>query len=100
MTLKIKFSHEHTKFPYTWDDSWYILLAVFKTHYNELGKEFIVYDTEYFTDNEVGHYKLPKTDLLVLLFEGGWTTIRRWTQQKEKYYRSKIGELFEIEVIY
>jgi hypothetical protein len=27
-----------------------------------------------------------------------WTTIRRWTPQKEKYYRSIIGEEVKIEI--
>lgn len=50
------------------------------------------------------HYKLPETDLLVLLFRpyttiknsGLFTTIRRWTPEKEKYYQSKTGKIFDV----
>lgn len=80
------------------------LLEVFKTHYNNMYSYFIVYDTEY----QEGYYELPKTDLLVLIlisFEknasGGlnehlWTTVRRWTPEKEKYYRSIRGECVKV----
>jgi len=105
MTTKtIWFSHHYYKMG---DSETAKLLAVFKTHYNELGKDFIEFDTAY---NEVthergetivceAHYPLPKTDLLVLLFQdsdGLFTTIRRWTPQKETYYREAIGEQFQI----
>jgi hypothetical protein len=38
--------------------------------------------------------------VLFLIADDGrtWTTIRRWTPQKEKYYRSIIGEEVKIEI--
>ena len=101
---KIKFSHEYCKLPTDFQDG-AILFAVFRTHYNKLGEDFITYDTNYPTDDghggpHIANYKLPKTDLLVLLFATPcldiFTTIRRWTPQKEKYYRLAIGEEFEV----
>ena len=91
---KIKFSHEYFKLPD--DRTEIVLLAVFKVHYTELSESFKAYDTMY----QGGEYPLPKTDLLVLLFCNGkndlFTTIRRWTPKKEDYYRSKMGEEFEV----
>jgi len=101
MTTKtIRFSHCYYKMGSSETAK---LLAVFKTHYNELGKDFIEFDTRYLDQTQPvwtdGHYLLPKTDLLVLLFQdsdGLFTTIRRWTPQKETYYRGAIGEQFQI----
>jgi hypothetical protein len=77
-----------------------ILLQVFKTHYRDLSNVFIAYNTGIL--NSHNYYPLPKTDVLVLLLiaDDGrtWTTIRRWTPQEEKYYRSITGEEVKIEV--
>ncbi len=92
---KIKFSHRYTKMPYR-DKA--VLLQVFKCHYKELSKVFISYDTEILNASEF--YVLPKTDLLVLLLiaDDGrvFTTVRRWIPKKEEYYRSKMGQEFDI----
>jgi hypothetical protein len=87
----------------------------------ELNEEFVMYDTVYrervFRHIE-GHgdveyspttkyYPLPSGKLIVLVFLGDklipFTTVRRWTPMKnadglnkEEWYRSHIGELFEI----
>lgn len=99
---KIKFSHKYEKMPEDTNNT--RLLEVFKTHYNNLSRHFVVYDTEYLC----GYYELPKTELLVLILisseenaSGGlnehlWTTIRRWTPEKEAYYRRMRGEIFDI----
>ena len=98
---KIKFSHNYLKMPDGIDEV--KLLQVFKIHYDELSEEFIEYDVRYIANCGVEHYKLPKTDLLVLLFQTYdrqmFTTIRRWTLQKEKYYRESMGEIFEVVMI-
>jgi hypothetical protein len=77
-----------------------ILLQVFKTHYRDLSNVFIAYDTEILHSHD--HYDLPKTYVLVLFLiaDDGktWTTIRRWTPQKEKYYRSITGQEVKIEI--
>lgn len=108
MTLtenKIKFSHEYLKL-WGWRGSSAMLLQVFKVHYKDLSVPFIHYDTGYLAgdpsyDLHTEYYELPKTDLLVLIFgfigsKGAFTTIRRWTPEKEKYYRGKVGQDFEI----
>jgi len=103
---KIKFSHDYLKMPEylpIWNRT--ILCLVHKVHYKDLPSEFIDYDTAYPKDGILENYKLPKTELLILVLltpsEGQlWTTIRRWTPEKEKYYRSLIGEDIDIEVEY
>ena len=77
-----------------------LLLEVFKTHYRDLSNTFIAYDTEILSTQE--HYLLPKTDLLILLLHADtgqvFTTVRRWTPQKEKYYRALRGQEFLIQI--
>ena len=99
---KIKFSHKYAKMPD--DTSNTRLLEVLKTDYKELSPAFTVYDTEW----NNGYYELPRTDLIVLILisyipnaigshnEHLWTTIRRWTQEKERYYKSIRGKAVEI----
>ena len=84
-----------------------ILLQIFIEHSDNFSEDFIKYDTAIIP---CGFYKLPKNKYLILIFESFsmrapssdywnteiWTTIRRWTPQKEKYYRSKIGQQFEV----
>lgn len=106
---KIKFSHDYLKIPE------YIknllndlkgtefvsvtLLEVFVV--DKISEPLIEYDTVY-QDPKTGRfemYKLPKGKVLVLLFEKDFnvfTTIRRWTPEKEKYYKEGIGESFEL----
>ena len=91
-----------------------ILREVFKVKLEELHKDFIERDTIYFGDKgKLEYYPLPKKgDYMVLLFEqyplvsrngeGGlpmWTTIRRYTPSKYRYYMESRGKLFEIEVV-
>lgn len=87
------------------------MLQVFLTEKDELSEEFIKYDTR--TDDG-DYYELPEGRLLILLLradilistrpgsmtwrEQVFTTVRRWTPEKEQYYKSKVGEVFEIVV--
>ena len=73
---------------------------------SKLPKEFLEYDTGYRTENGVCYYPLFKgKGIIITIFtkddgmhlENLWTTIRRWTPQKEKYYKSIIGEEVDIE---
>lgn len=109
---KIKFSHVYTKFPFGKTPPFGAeLLQVFLTEKNELSEEFIKYDTR--TDDG-DYYELPEGKLLILLLRAdiwrpkpgieAWqkevfTTVRRWTLEKEQYYKSKVGEVFEIVVV-
>jgi hypothetical protein len=101
-TPSIKFSNEYFKI-FGIDRSANNLLAIFRTHYNKLERDFLMYDTAYEDDKgNMKYYKLPKTELLVLLFfsKNGelFTTIRRYTPEKETYYKSLIGKWFAVKV--
>ena len=94
----IKFSHKYTKMPDGFERS--RLIAVFVTDRDKLCKEFIEYDTAIVGG---GHYPLPRGKLLVLLLQVMessqlWNTMRRWTPEKEQYYRGSCGERAECEV--
>ena len=115
----IKFSHEYNKFP-RFDSTGLpcnlaLLRQVFIVDKKELSESFISYDTTYIMDSNVensesitsGHYPLPEGKLIVLFLEGildtntkevreMFTTVRRWTPQKEVFYRSKMGKLADI----
>lgn len=97
---KIKFSHKYFKMPEPIQSglcNTAQLLAVLNTTKDQLKGEFINYDTLAVTGDK---YELPEGRLMVLLLLSSelWTTVRRWTPEKEKYYRSNIGNLFEIEI--
>ena len=97
---KIKFSHLYTKMPFDREKTQ--LLEVLIADKKELSKEFIRYDTHIDGGRE---YNLPEGKLIVLLLfslqEDSmawelWTTVRRRTPEKEKYYRSLRGQNVEI----
>lgn len=73
-----------------------VLLEVINVNLEDLSKYFLDYDTD------GGAYSLPKNgEYLLLIFQGKsgiFTTIRRRTPQKEQYYRSLIGAIFDVEV--
>lgn len=92
----IKFSHYYEKFPAVLTPTF--LKGIRIKHYNDLTEEFIQKDTAI---KGGGNYPLPKTKLMILdLWTEGeyWTTVRRWTPDKEKYYRSLIGQEVKIVV--
>jgi hypothetical protein len=96
----ISFSHEYYKIVAI-DRESNNLLHVFRTHYDKLDKDFIAYDTSYEDKNgKMCFYELPKTEVLVLLFfsKNGelFTTIRRFTPEKETYYKSVVGKWFRV----
>jgi len=83
------------------------LLQVFVVFKDELSESFVRYDTLFWNEKEKEEfYDLPKGKLLVLFLESihasgstCWTTIRRWTPEKERYYKSMQGQKFKIEII-
>lgn len=102
---KIKFSHKYEKFPESFNIT--TLLAVFTVNRKDLSKAFVKYNTFYadvFTGGSktYGDSSVPKGKLLVLIFASGlekvrlWTTVIRWTEHKEKYYRNAIECEFEV----
>lgn len=77
------------------------LIGLFRVKLEDLHPSFLFYDT----DN--GKYKLPKRgDFLMLLFlkpfetyicdQNLFTTLRRYTPQKDIYYQKKVGMDFDI----
>jgi homospermidine synthase len=78
-----------------------VLLDVLVADRSELSAAFVDWDTAHNSLGKLGNYKLPKGKVFILLLLTGgklWTTIRRWTPQKEKYYRFLIGQDFQIEI--
>ena len=108
--LNIKFSHTYWKMPLEVDAETPIsdamLLAVFNTTSEEIHEQIRLYDTMYVDEKGASYYELPKGKLIILLLKSSpitspeeqelWNTIRRWTPEKEKYYRSNIGKLFDV----
>jgi len=100
----IKFSHEYAKLQDTQehDESLLtmakriVLLEVIVVNLEDLNHHFLNYDTDF------GVYKLPdKGKYMLLLFQknnGLMPTLRRWTPEKEIYYKSKIGEEFDVQI--
>lgn len=75
------------------------LLEVLNTRFEDLHEAFLQYDV---TTNNLKRYQMPKTgDALVLLLIFGidlFTTIRKHTNEKEKYYKSLRGSNLIIEI--
>jgi len=111
--LSIDFSHHYEKMPAFYTDT--RLIGVSVCDISKLPKDFLEWDTRYF-ENVYGRYEnyaLPNTGqfIVLTLFSGRpsllmpvkasavWTTIRRWTAEKEAYYRNLIGQKIEIRII-
>ena len=95
---KIKFSHEYMKMPEGFEQS--ALLEVLVADRSDLCPEFVEFDTAIC---DAGNYPLPRGKLLVLLLQTEetlelWTTIRRYTPEKERYYRGLRGEYVACEI--
>lgn len=95
---KIKFSHEYNKFFGINSGARVKLLEVFIADRKELSSDFINYDAR---TSKGTYYKIPDGKLIILFFysnetNSAFTTIRRWEQGKENYYRTKIGTSFEL----
>jgi hypothetical protein len=102
---QIKFSHKYYKLPMNVGTA--TLLQVLTINKEDLSPEFVEYDTSYPANGKYSeegtpdkHYPLPNGKLLLLILQTGWiwTTIRRWTPEKERYYRGSIGETFNIAI--
>ncbi len=91
--MQIKFSHEYPKLH---GQESALLLAVELRGRSDLTEKFIEYDTAY----TAGHYPLPPAQYMVLVFLGNemipFTTVRRWTEEKFRYYHNSIGKIFNI----
>jgi hypothetical protein len=108
---KIKFSHRYFKLL---NRDGFVrcttatLLDVLNVNVEDLSDKLRQYDTQYIVGTKdggaiVSNYELPKKgDFMMLMFADDdpvlFTTLRRWTPEKEKYYRGAIGERFEVEI--
>jgi len=94
--MKIKFSHNYNKLSGVKNNK-AVLIEVIPVKMENLHKPFLDYDT----DN--GKFYLPKLGIyLLLIFNSGgfiFTTIRRQTPEKKKYYDGCIGQEFDVEVV-
>ena len=98
---QIKFSHDYEKLPLKMKKA--TLLDVQNINLEDQTLAFLEYDTMYINrkKGEMEHYPLPKKGrfmILLLRSDTGtfFTTIRRRTPEKDKYYCESIGDEFEI----
>lgn len=94
----IKFSHGYEKMPADFGIS--KILEVFVVDKEDLHEGFVEYDTSY---GDRKNYPLPNGKLLVLLLQTRdnkalWTTMRRCTPSKLKYYVGLRGIFVKCEV--
>jgi hypothetical protein len=96
--VHIKFTHSYVKLHCQTKAH---LLGVTKREFKSLCAEFVEYDTAYLVQEGIGHYDLGTGKFLVLVFIGNklipFTTVRPWTEEKEKWYKSNIGREFDIQ---
>lgn len=95
----IKFSHKYGKMPADFGVS--KLLEVLLAEGSYLHEGFVSYDTSFGEDGE--NYPLPRGKLIVMLLqtrdsEALWTTMRRCTPSKLKYYVGLRGSYVKCEV--
>lgn len=104
--MKIKFSH---RYPKLYGQLSGTLLHIIVKDRSELSDKFVEYDTRYTVSDAIGvcseeifgHFPLPKNKYMVLVFIGNdlipFTTVRRYTEEKFRYYKSGIGSVLNIE---
>ena len=102
----IKFSHRYVKHPCNVQNGSVVtLIEVLNSRFEDLHKSFIEYDTTTVNNEK---YSLPKRgDCLVLLFLGAglswdsselFTTVRRSTPEKERYYKGLRGKKLVVKI--
>jgi len=99
---KIKFSHEYPKFKDLAIDKPVTLVWVLLIHKDDLSDYFIDYDTKYFVKGKKHNYPLQAKEYMMLFFMDYngklFTTLRRVTGWKEKYYLDSVGDQFKVVV--
>lgn len=111
---KIKYSHNYLKLQDCFSEMGKkeaLLLQAVKVHYDDLSEVLKLYDTKYKQITLIHRggyyweeklYPLPETDLILLIFTSIgifnrlFTTIRRYTPEKWKYYKGSEGQVFEV----
>ncbi|RLF50157.1 MAG: hypothetical protein DRN24_07075 [Thermoplasmata archaeon] len=99
----IKFSHWYRKLNKINVSNPVTLIDVLETSVSEWSDSFLEYDTVYFEDGVKKNYPLKDYNRYLLLFfmdcDGClFTTIRRSTPKKQKYYLNSIGDSFKVEI--
>ena len=88
MPLNIKFSHNYPKLHSQKSARLVHIQLVNRTN---MHNDFVQYDASYPDGNgEVGYYPLTGDKLIP------FTTARQWTKEKEQYYQTSLGKLFDI----
>ena len=92
----IKFSHNYGKL---WKQKTARLILVELIDASQFNEDLLEYDTRYGD----GRFYLPKVGQFLQLFFVGdkhipFCTIRSFNPEKEKYYRSLIGQMYDVEV--
>ena len=99
---QIKFSHEYEKFKGLAVDKPVTLIQVMVTHKEHLSEYFVEYDTKFYTDDGKHNYPLKAQEYLLLFFMDYtgklFTTLRRVTGWKKKYYQDSVGCQFKLSV--
>ena len=100
---KLKFSHDYEKLPKYWEDTIALLLGVARIADMDSLKLCIpqLIKTDTMFRGEEGHYSLDFKEGIILSFfhlnsNTLFTTIRRYTPEKFKYYKLNTGEIFEM----
>lgn len=106
MMPKIRFSHKYYKMPTqeAIEKGKHTLIGI-QIHEDiyKLPEEFLHYDASFWNGKETEEYPIPLGKGIVIFiftcYESEnkvWTSIRRWTPWKEKYYRDLKGKEVEI----
>jgi hypothetical protein len=95
----IRFSHRYPKLPDEIKTA--VLLAVQETTKEHLPNSFLIFDSGYQENKELKFYPVPSGQVLLLVYwhketETLFPTVRRWTYEKARYYRSLVCEEFDV----
>lgn len=107
MKPKIKFSHRYYKMPIqeAIKSGKHTIIGI-QIHEDiyKLPEEFLHYDASFWNGKETEEYPIPLgKGIVIFIFSSHdndfelWTTIRRWTPEKQKYYEGLKGK--EVEII-
>lgn len=103
----LKFSHDYRKLPLYWDGTYAMLLGIFYVEdfstFARGHQAFIRYDTTF--RGEDGKYDLTGIKEAIILFlihentGQPFTTIRRFTPEKLKYYNGLTGKSLKLQAV-
>lgn len=98
--MKIKFSHQYPKLHNQTQAK--LLTVISNVDLSNLDATMLEYDTIYYDEDGKHYYELVAGKYMVLVFLGDklipFTTIRPYNIEKSDYYRSNIGNIFDIEI--